>query len=1290
MTERYVLVDTFGVRGAITPTYGGRAACARADGTLVVLGAEHWYRLSPIGEVTDVAPPMCADADHIAEASDGRVVVVQASTGATMVWASDGSAMLADFTLPGWGAITAIAIADTTLYVLGTIADVPTVRAYTLGGTLAGSLDLPAGVYADFALTDDGFVVGTTLPTDRPSVIARPTHTDVVLPTNARMTILSDGRLVTARVVDATDTEFCVYDGETLEATWTRAGIASVRDLAADGTTILHLTSDTVFRYNPTGTLLSTTGLGTRYYHAVRAYDGGVLVSCAREQSDTVVAEDRALDGTLRHTLDDPGNYTGGRLWRFAVDGTALYGIHNNTVTLAIGNLTTWQTTGSFSTAAGTTWYLNDVCVEAGALALLGYQVIFLEGQNRSYSQVRRFTTTGTLLDTTPVPIGTVAPTLPTAIATWMDIVGGARWFAVTTSTVGALRRYAFSGEWQQTIASYVVNQPVAIAANGTALVARALDGALTRYAADGTISASCTAAAITGWQSVPEDRALTNTLTRQAAPLTCDEDGMVRTIAHRREWSRPGSTVTQTGGRLHVIDIDTATVTAVGPDLAHPVGRSRDDLGYLARAADGTLYVCDPSLRRVQVLTAQGLPVGSLGDTGVDGDAYLTDGPLDVAIDGDDVLVLDADDVVRRYLAATGAFVDTIALPDPSPFLAQTSVVDGTNGTIAHADGRLREPGTDPDRDDWIVPESLLVGDDAVSEMNALIFYDPANWRRTSFDPQDGTAYHSLQTTPWERSFTRQDATTFTLDSPYDMADGFVSDRARDVVGSYTGSTINGTFGTPGTGDGEFDDPGALTYHNYSACTLLAVADDGNARVQIWNVSDTTGEVQLFAWPGTSYLPPLVNPLGCALDTSTNRVYVCDTDNDQILIFSDTTGELVETLGTAETGIYAPSWIAVGVDGLFIANGAGLYAVTLSGVISWMVEADYDPADGHIDAAGPVRAAADGRVYLMDYERGCVHVFEGDDGTFVRRIGSAGTDDGEFDPPLDHLHGIATTSADLFFSDAARVQRFDLATGAWQATWTPTEPMRLLGSRGDHLYVRDEAGVCSELTTAFAVARPFGISGFILDMDGEGDRVLVLDGVTLRLYSTDAAASVYARAWNRSGLPAPEGGGDPFVAPIMVAGEAVIDASGIHCYTAMGGYVSSSDDVPVDVTGAFATPHSSINHCLWVVAGGAHPVRVYRWTEPTIGSSRLATSSWTDPIFGLWNAVHDTVTGTTRFVQNRTGRGVFHLSVTVGDGRTPTLTIDPSGDYRIAAALADGTVVWYRSKTVGRTWEEE
>ena len=107
---------------------------------------------------------------------------------------------------------------------------------------------------------------------------------------------------------------------------------------------------------------------------------------------------------------------------------------------------------------------------------------------------------------------------------------------------------------------------------------------------------------------------------------------------------------------------------------------------------------------------------------------------------------------------------------------------------------------------------------------------------------------------------------------------------------------TFSTTFGSSGTGNGQFTEPAGIAVSPMNGDVL--VADEKNNRIEIFNEA---GEfLKKFGAEGTGY-GQFKDPRGIAMD-SKGKTWVVDTGNDRVEAFSET-GEYVSQFGTKGTG---------------------------------------------------------------------------------------------------------------------------------------------------------------------------------------------------------------------------------------------------------------------------------------------------------------------------------------------------------------------------------------------------
>jgi sugar lactone lactonase YvrE len=196
------------------------------------------------------------------------------------------------------------------------------------------------------------------------------------------------------------------------------------------------------------------------------------------------------------------------------------------------------------------------------------------------------------------------------------------------------------------------------------------------------------------------------------------------------------------------------------------------------------------------------------------------------------------------------------------------------------------------------------------------------------------------------------------------------------------TGNAVT-SFGSTGTGDGEFNTPFDIAWFND---LNIFVTDRNNNRVQKFNSSGLFLKKFDASESGTA----LSGPKGCAVSQA-GYLYVVDALNNRIVKF-DTDGVFVKQIGTGfgtgDTQLNSPTGIAVDLNN---------------------------------------------NIYVADTGNNRVIKYNSD-GVFMKRIGSYGTDPGQMISPLDVT---VTNTNRLFVTDSAnhRISCFDLDGGFIQVT---------------------------------------------------------------------------------------------------------------------------------------------------------------------------------------------------------------------------------------------------------------
>jgi DNA-binding beta-propeller fold protein YncE len=243
----------------------------------------------------------------------------------------------------------------------------------------------------------------------------------------------------------------------------------------------------------------------------------------------------------------------------------------------------------------------------------------------------------------------------------------------------------------------------------------------------------------------------------------------------------------------------------------------------------------------------------------------------------------------------------------------------------------------------------------------------------------------------------------------------------------------FTGTWGTNGSGDGQFNYPQGIAVDNAGN---IYVADNGNKQVQKFTSNGTF----VTAW-GTEGPEDdrFSEPSGIAVDDEGN-VYVTDTGKFRVQKFTPN-GTLITEWGTEGTGdgqFYSPNAVAVDGEGSvyvtdirYSGSGPRIQKFTSNGefITKWMTYGD------EVTYSQPMGIAADsaGSVYVVDLRRDRILKFTST-GTPLLEWGTTGSGDGQFNNPM----GIAVDSeGSVYVTEpyANRVQKFT-SNGTFVTKW--------------------------------------------------------------------------------------------------------------------------------------------------------------------------------------------------------------------------------------------------------------
>jgi len=121
-----------------------------------------------------------------------------------------------------------------------------------------------------------------------------------------------------------------------------------------------------------------------------------------------------------------------------------------------------------------------------------------------------------------------------------------------------------------------------------------------------------------------------------------------------------------------------------------------------------------------------------------------------------------------------------------------------------------------------------------------------------------------------------------------------YVADSRANQIRCYTNATLVKTFGTKGTGNGQFDFPAGLYV---SPSQELYVVDQNNDRVQVFNSTGSFQRVFSLRTPADLVTTNIYGRSQGILGDSAGRIYVMDAFQGEVKVF-DTTGAYLSTIG--------------------------------------------------------------------------------------------------------------------------------------------------------------------------------------------------------------------------------------------------------------------------------------------------------------------------------------------------------------------------------------------------------
>jgi DNA-binding beta-propeller fold protein YncE len=225
-------------------------------------------------------------------------------------------------------------------------------------------------------------------------------------------------------------------------------------------------------------------------------------------------------------------------------------------------------------------------------------------------------------------------------------------------------------------------------------------------------------------------------------------------------------------------------------------------------------------------------------------------------------------------------------------------------------------------------------------------------------------------------------------------------------------------SFGSPGRAEGQFVQPFGIAIEGSAG--NVYVADTQNDRVQVFTASG--GFIRAFGGP-----TELSKPVDVAVDRGPPyNVYVTDTNNHRIRKYTPD-GRLVQTFGSIGTRpgeLTLPRALVVEPDGNLLVGEPGRitrFSASGSFLASW---GSVGSGDGQFRYLSDLSVDGAGNVYTIDRDLSRVQKFD-PSGTYLSQWGSRGSGDGQFLSP----GAITVDGSSVYVSDSgnARLQKFTL-----------------------------------------------------------------------------------------------------------------------------------------------------------------------------------------------------------------------------------------------------------------------
>jgi YD repeat-containing protein len=383
-----------------------------------------------------------------------------------------------------------------------------------------------------------------------------------------------------------------------------------------------------------------------------------------------------------------------------------------------------------------------------------------------------------------------------------------------------------------------------------------------------------------------------------------------------------------------------------------------------IALDSAGNIWVADTGNNRIQKFTAAGVFQKKIGSAG-SGEGQLLE-PMGIDVGpGGNVFVADWDNNRVAVFSEAGAFMRQF-------------------GIEGYGDGEFRGPvAIEVDADGYV-----WVSDERNERIEQ---FDQSGEYITQFG-EEGSGDGKMELANPMGIVTDDAGNVFFSDSGNDRVQ-----RWR-IEGEWMPPPLHtATFGSYGTGNGQFNHPGGL---DIAPDGTFWIADSGNDRVLHFDADGSY--LGKLGSPGEAD-GQLDKPSDVEVD-SVGNIYVADANNDRVQKFSASGGYLSKfgSFGSGNGQFKTPQGLAIGADGsIWVADSGNnrIQKFNSSGVFLKAV-GTAGSGQGQIYEPMGIDVGPGGNVFVADWDNNRVVVYNGE-GSFVRQFGFEGYDEGQFRGPV-------------------------------------------------------------------------------------------------------------------------------------------------------------------------------------------------------------------------------------------------------------------------------------------------